>query len=331
MSKKEFFRKRVGNMEQIAGLKEVTLDSGRGRGVRLVEVDNGSGLTFTVMADRCCDIYSAKYKGVSLAWLTPNGVVNGNAYEPEGLSWLRSFPGGLLTTAGLLNAGGPSGEHGLHGRISHLAADDLKLDRSWQDDEYVLSVGGTVRHTMVFGEKLELRRKITTAYGKNVITVHDTVENQGFAEVPLMMLYHCNFGYPAVDEGAYLEAVDHKITPKDARSEAGFASWAELTAPVHGYAEELFFHEIPADSDGLSRISIVNKNAKLKVTMAYDASTLPILNQWKQMGEGEYVTGLEPGNCLPIGQEGNAERGILQKIKPGETIEFKFQIEVTDL
>ena len=198
------------------------------------------------------------------------------------------------------------------------------------DDEYVLSVGGTVRHSMVFGEKLELRRKITTAYGKNVIRIEDVVENQGFEAVPLMMLYHCNFGYPAIGENAVLQAVEHKITPKDEHSAADIDAWNKMDAPIHGYAEELFYHEIPADSDGLARMSIVNPESGLKVTMAYDPATLPVLNQWKQMGEGEYVTGLEPGNCLPIGQSGNREKGMLRMIEPGEIVNFALQIEITE-
>ena len=330
MDKKTFLRQRLGNMEQLAGLRSVTVNSGRGRDVRLVEVDNGSGLSFTVMADRCCDIYSAKYKGIPLAWLAPNGIVNPNAYEPENIMWLRSWPGGLLTTAGLLNVGGPEDGHSLHGRAAHLGAEDLSLERNWLDDDYVLSVSGVMRHTMVFGEKLEIRRQISTAYGRNVIKVTDTVENQGFAPVPLMMLYHCNFGYPLVDENAVLEAVEHKVSPKDAHSAEGVALWDKMSAPVHGYAEELFFHEIPADGDGLSRIAINNPDCKLHVTMAYDPSTLPVLNQWKQMGEGEYVIGLEPGNCVPIGQKGNAERGSLRMIAPGENVKFTLQIEINE-
>ena len=331
MDKKNFYRKRVGNMEQIAGVRESVITGGRGRDVRVIDVDNGSGLTFTVMADRCCDIYTAKFKGKSFAWLSPNGVVNPNAYEPEGVMWLRTWPGGLLTTAGLLNVGGPEGGHGLHGRVSHIPADDLKISRDWVDGEYVLSVAGTIRHTMAFGEKLEICRQIKTVHGKNVIVVKDTVENQGFAPVPLMMLYHCNFGYPAVDDGAFLDAVEHKVTPKDEISAKDIADWAKFTAPIHGYAEELFYHEIPADSDGFARMSIVNKAAGMKVTMAYDPTTLPVLNQWKQMGEGEYVTGLEPGNCYPIGQKANAEKGMLRMIEPGETVNFALQIEVEDI
>jgi hypothetical protein len=65
--------------------------------------------------------------------------------------------------------------------------------------------------------------------------------------------------------------------------------------------------------------------------MAYDAENLPYLNQWKQMGEGEYVTGLEPGNCVPIGQSGNAQRGSLRMIEPGETVKFVLQIEIAEL
>ena len=65
--------------------------------------------------------------------------------------------------------------------------------------------------------------------------------------------------------------------------------------------------------------------------MAYDPTTLPVLNQWKQMGEGEYVTGLEPGNCYPIGQKANAEKGMLRMIEPGETVNFALQIEVEDI
>ena len=44
----------------------------------------------------------------------------------QGLEWLYSFAGGLLTTCGLTHVGGPEedefGRRGLHGRISNLPA-----------------------------------------------------------------------------------------------------------------------------------------------------------------------------------------------------------------
>ena len=46
------------------------------------------------------------------------------------------------------------------------------------------------------------------------------------------------------------------------------------------------------------------------------------------MGEGEYVVGLEPGNCNPDGRDVMREKGVLKFLKPGETavntLEFKF-------
>jgi len=46
------------------------------------------------------------------------------------------------------------------------------------------------------------------------------------------MLYHCNFGYPVVDESAVLEAVEHKITPKDEHSAADIDNWNKFIISV---------------------------------------------------------------------------------------------------
>ena len=78
-------------------------------------------------------------------------------------------------------------------------------------------------------------------------------------------------------------------------------------------------------------MSIVNPAEKMQVTIAYDPATLPVLNHWKQMGEGEYVIGMEPGNCTPTGQSDNKKSGMLKMIEPGEVVEFNLQIEVTEL
>ena len=332
---RKFLLERVGNLEQLCKLRTVVMEEGRGRGVRLVEGDNGSGLAFTLMADRALDLYDVRYRGIPLAWLTPNGIVNPAFYEPEGVRWLRSWPGGMLTTAGFLNVGGPvnaSGDdQGLHGRASHLPVEQLSARRFWDGDLCRLEVSGTVRHTMTFGEKLEMRRCVTCDSGANAVSVTDTIENQGYQPVPLMMLYHCNFGYPLLDAGAYLTAREHKVTPKDEAAAAGVKDWMKMEAPQPGYAEQVLIHEIPADADGFARLSLVNPGLGLKLTVAYDTAALPYLNEWKQMGQGEYVVGLEPGNCIPTGQCDNAERGILRTLAPGETVTFRIRISVEEL
>jgi hypothetical protein len=46
----------VGNLAQLAEAKEYRLCGGRSEGIRAVDVKNGEGLDFTVIADRCMDI-----------------------------------------------------------------------------------------------------------------------------------------------------------------------------------------------------------------------------------------------------------------------------------
>ena len=46
----------IGAMRQIARVRTSVLDNGKGRGVRIADVDNGSGLRFTILLDRGMDI-----------------------------------------------------------------------------------------------------------------------------------------------------------------------------------------------------------------------------------------------------------------------------------
>ena len=150
---------RIGAMRQLASIRRAVLDDGRGRGMRIIDVNNGSGLSFTVYPDRGMDIGEAFCKGVPLVWLTP-GSATPESYEPEQFNWLRSWGGGLLTGCGLLNVGGPceAGEvHGLHGRLSHLKAMEVNTESGWDEAEnYTLTVSGKVVHHRVFGESLLL-------------------------------------------------------------------------------------------------------------------------------------------------------------------------------
>ena len=91
--------------------------------MRAFEVVNGSGFDFTVYPDRGLDIGPARYNGLPLTWTTRNGPVAPAFYDASGFEWLRTWAGGLLTTCGWLNVGGPcttpEGAQGLHGRMDH--------------------------------------------------------------------------------------------------------------------------------------------------------------------------------------------------------------------
>ncbi len=330
-----YLNPRVGHMAQVASIRRLVSDDGKGRGMRVLEVNNGSGLSFSIHPDRGMDIGQAYYKGTPLAWVSRNQAVAPQFHDAEGLEWLRTWGGGLLTGCGLTNVGGPNtanGErHGLHGRLSHTPAEEVNTTSGWSDSgTYTLSASGRVRHSKVFGENLLLTRTLTTALGEASITVHDTIENQGFTPSPLMLLYHLNLGWPLVDEGAVLEAPPHEVTPQNDHAAAGLAEWPKITAPVPGFREQVYYHTLPADSQGLASIRLVNRALGLAFKVTYRVAELPYLIQWKMMGQGEYVVGLEPANCLPEGQEQNAKKGLLRYLEPGTAIEtyLKLSVEV---
>jgi hypothetical protein len=63
------------------------------------------------------------------------------------------------------------------------------------------------------------------------------------------------------------------------------------------------------------------------VTWTYRKEEFPVLVEWKMMGEGLYVVGVEPGNCHVEGRVSERERGTLQVLAPHE--ERSYRIEIT--
>jgi hypothetical protein len=332
-------RRHVGRLQQVAGVRRAVLEDGKGRGVRVADVSNGSGLAFTVLLDRGMDIGRASYRGVPLAYMTPVGHAHPAHYEPDGLRWLRNWHAGLLTGCGLSNVGLPqqpdasavAGPMGLHGRLSNSPAEGCASREEFRDGVYTLAIEGTVREASMFGENLELRRTISTALGRNVISIRDTVTNRAFQPAPLMILYHVNIGFPMLDGHARLVAVEHEVTPRNADAEPGLSTWMEAQEPTPGYVEQCFYHELPADDAGFGRMRLENPGISLAVEVACGKETLPYFTQWKMMGEGAYVMGLEPANCHCEGQQAEREGGTLQELAPGERAEFAVDISVREL
>src|SRR5881394_3830822 len=92
--------RRVGRLEQVAGVRLVTIGDGLGRGVRILEFRTGTGFAFDVLVDRSLDVGRCELNGRSLTWLSATGVVGPWYAEPMGLGWFRSW-GGMLVTCGL--------------------------------------------------------------------------------------------------------------------------------------------------------------------------------------------------------------------------------------
>ena len=85
----------VGRLDQVAGVRLVTLGDGAGRGVRLVEFRTGSGFSFDVVVDRTFDVGRCEFRDVPLAWIANPGTVGPWYYESEGLGWFRAWGWGF--------------------------------------------------------------------------------------------------------------------------------------------------------------------------------------------------------------------------------------------
>lgn len=325
----------IGDVSQLAGMKKYELLDGKGRGVRAVDIWTGTGFCFTVILDRGMDISRASYCGKSLCWRSSIGEVHPHFFEPEGLGWLRSFSGGLLATCGLTYCGAPCDDEGeklgLHGRISHVMADKVSLEEKWEKDDYELSVSGLLRESVIFGENLVLRRKIRTRLGESRLWIHDVVENEGYQRTPFMLLYHINGGFPVVAEGGRLISPSLEVIARDEEAKKGKENYDKFTSPIPGFKEKCYYHKMKEDSSGQVSCALVNENLGgdgFGFYIKYRKEQLPQFIEWKMMGEGTYVVGMEPANCLVEGRDKERERGSLRFLEPGERKEFELEIGV---
>lgn len=300
-------------------------------GMRIVDAYNSSGLTFSVLPDRGLDIWTAASNGRSLTWISQNAP-----YPPDfGVPWIRQFNGGLLVTCGLTHAGPPeiddrTGEQrDIHGKYSRLRAEDVRVERGWElqpggVEAYVVRLHGVVTESALFSEQLRLERTYKLTLGIPAIDIQDTVRNLGDQPAPLMILYHCNVGYPLVADGARLHSPSAAVYARNAWAAEGLAQWAEYSAPIPNLEEQVYFHHVWAAADGWTEVALCRDD--LGLAFQWNTRTAPYLTQWKNTRQGIYVCGVEPGNCIPEGQNAARQTGRLQTLEPGETVTFDLRL-----
>ena len=322
----------VGDLSQVCGIRPVTLADGPERGVRAADVRTGDGLNFTVLLDRGMDIGPAEYRGIPLAWISPTGPISPAFYDPRGIGWLRTFHGGLLTTCGLTQTGVPNvdldEDLGLHGRISHTPARQVSCQGRWEGDEYTFWVEGQMREVSVFGYDLRLTRRITAMLGQPKLTIEDRVENMGYEPAPHMILYHCNMGFPLLSPASRLVAPSAAVEARDDIAAQGLEQHTSFEGPTPHYAEQCFFHSFEPDSTGHVTVQLTNPELGLALQLRFRHRELPEMVQWKQIGQGTYVLGLEPANCRVEGRSAARKRGTLVELAPGETCDYYLEMTV---
>ncbi len=330
----------TGDISQMALVQESRLLGGRQDGVRIAHFRNGSGLEFTVVPDRGMDIASVRYKGHQISFLSGTGITAPLYYDSSGAEWLRTFFAGALTTCGITYFGPPQMDNGknlgLHGRISNTPAEDVAVTQEWTGSEYQLLIKGLLREVSAFGENLRLQRTIETHLGQKGFRITDRIQNKGFSVQPMMLLYHFNFGFPLLNPNSRIVGPIRKTAAGNSKAaESGeLDSFAAFPGPQDSYPERLFFHTLGADGRGRTFIAIISENGPdggpLGVVLRFDVDLLPHLIEWKLMERQNYVVGLEPCTCLPLGRQVLREQDKLPLIQPHEEKVIVVDFEIID-
>lgn len=337
----------AGSLTQFAGVRLMTLDDGVERGVRMLEFRSGTGLRFTVMVDRCLDIGDCDYRGMSIGWHSPAGFKHPGLHDPEGeggLGWLRSASG-LLVTGGLdqmLFMNEEPGDHyvygprktishGLHGRVGMIPARLTGYGEQWSGDDLVLWCEGVVTQGAIFGEHLELTRRIEIRAGTNEIRLTDRVVNRGFYRTPHMYLHHVNVGHPVLAKGSrYVAPIADVVWAGHAgenyrRQGVGYRT---MPAPQMGFHEQVWQHEMAADANGEVPVMLVNDALEIAFEVVNRKDQFPCNYQWQNFHAGQYAIGMEPSTNHVQGRGFARERAELIWLDHGDERRYDVTFKV---
>jgi len=318
--------KKLGNIDQLAGIRETTLRRSRGQGIELAEFYNAAGLRFSVVPDRCMDLYDLSYKGVNLSFQSKNGLTSPQAFSPADGEFAEQWPGGALVTCGLDNVGGHASNGGIfptHGRTSHVPAKNFGTEAYWDGDRYILRATGEVHQTKMYSRHLSIRRTIETGMNEKVIRIHDVLTNFEWADEPYMLLYHFNFGYPLLQADSCVLASKADITPMNDISNDP----VHMMDPVDGRGEELYFRTNFGDRGcGV----LYNPTLELGVYVAFDTANLPNMLQWKNMKTHDYVLALEPCNTCGLNRDEAIAQGRIAVLPAYSSVENHLELGILD-
>jgi len=320
----------VGNPFQVYGLRRYTLTEGFSKGTEAVDVKTGGALEYTVLPSRALDISLVSYRGINLTYLTPGGETYPSFFKRQKDSWLHSFFGGLLTTCGPFNIGraceAGGHEYALHDRFTGTPA---RFVCAGIPDEAGIEITGLIDFGVLGKEKIRVLRTIRSPLFSSSVTITDRIENYGFSESPLTILYHTNWGYPFLTEGAKVYVDASEMECYDDYSAAHAADVLNVSPPDPAAKEKNYFHTM-VFKDGAAHASIVNPSLNNMGAHLTFSPELKYLTHCKVENPVDYLVALEPCNTLCMGRAEIERRGILPMILPGETKTMSLRIEITE-
>ncbi|NSY46840.1 aldose 1-epimerase family protein [Agrobacterium tumefaciens] len=316
--------KKTPDLRAIADIRLATLEDGPARGQRLLIARNATGIAFEVALDRGFDISSLSFRGTNIGWNSPTQM-RFPMVDPGsegGWAFMRNFDG-FLVTCGLDHISRPlevdiahynhphlkTKSMPQHGRISTEKARLVGYDVDPESGEIFCE--GIVRQASVFGENLELRRRITLPVFGQALRIDDTVTNRGFRPSGHAIIYHLNYGYPFLDQNLEItglpELLAAKLVVDPPRPSDDYGEYVDSVDSL----------EIP-EADP---IVVSNRELDISVGLTFTRDQLNKLAIWRAYQSGVFALGVEPRTDLA------KDRPLLL---PGESCKNSLQVELTD-
>jgi hypothetical protein len=219
--------------------------------------------------------------------------------------------------------------YGVHDRMALIPGQLVSYGERWEGDECLLEAEGRVVQAQAYGEDLVLTRRYTARLGESRFWMHDEIENAGFLPTEHMLLYHMNIGFPMVDEGSEFLAPVLQVTGGFAGGSDQDTDYTRFTAPQKDWIYQGYEHDMAVDEEGNVPVAIVNPRINLGIYVVYNRAQLPRYIEWRMMGEGQYVVGIEPCTNLFVRDRVRAA-GELIVLQPGDRRVYDLEVGVLD-
>ena len=148
-----------------------------------------------------------------------------------------------------------------------------------------------------------------------------------------MLLYHLNFGWPLLDEGAEFLSSSRAIvhTAHDLRAQG--VGHRIQGPPRDDFREQVYEHDVVAAADGMAPAALINPALGAGgsgIRLDWDRAALPCLIQWQCLQSGLYVLGIEPSTNHVLGRAFAEARGELTILEHGQTRAYRTRLSILD-
>lgn len=297
----------VPDVNAIGGIRHFREENGAGSGQRVIRIESGGGLSVELLPDRTCDIGMVWCMGIPFGWAGPMG-----AGQPRALG-SNSPLSGMMTTCGFDHIRQPETDRGrafpLHGAMMHQPASILSAEPQWTGDDCVYTVRAVATQFALDSGTVRLLRSVRVPLGGQSLSVCDEVTVLA-GTLPLMAMYHINFGFPLAGPNSRLLLGDQDVTDGCIGTDGIWTRSAGLG---------------PTSATLLAHAGTGSPSVRIR----WDAAQLPILQTLRNAGPGINLICLEPASHERMPRSELRSRGLLVDAPRGTTISYRLDFDFT--